>query len=359
MFSFRKRTFHLLGLGICLLLIQVVRYCPRAGEFYAQKIYPHTARLLSAFSDCLPFSLGDVFILVGCTGILVYACVPFRHIRFKTRLLHIFFFLGWIYVWFYFAWGLNYFREDFYHRNRVAFVRYSPESFKEFLQEYVLRLNSDYVSDVLPDTAEIRKDIAKQYAGIASRFGLNLPAGIPREKNMLFSPFISKVGVSGYMGPFFNEFHLNAELLPEEYPAVYAHELAHRLNVASEAEANFYAWLTCTRSSLPAVRYSGHFLIFGYVARNAAYLLTQEEYEDFIRSVRPEIIEQYKAHQTYWRKKYSPFIGNIQNRLYNLFLKSNRISSGTKNYSEVIGLIMSWRQAEKLLSPHQNTAKNL
>ena len=53
------------------------------------------------------------------------------------------------------------------------------------------------------------------------------------------------VGVTGSMGPFFCEFTLNGDLLPANYPATYAHELAHLLGITSEAEANFYAYQVC------------------------------------------------------------------------------------------------------------------
>ena len=48
---------------------------------------------------------------------------------------------------------------------------------------------------------------------------------------MVFTPFISLVGVTGSMGPFFCEFTLNGDLLPINYPATYTHELAHLLAV--------------------------------------------------------------------------------------------------------------------------------
>lgn len=66
------------------------------------------------------------------------------------------------------------------------------------------------------------------------------------------------VGVTGSMGPFFCEFTLNGDLLPSQYPATYAHELAHLLGITSEAEANFYAYQVCTRSQVQAIRFSGY-----------------------------------------------------------------------------------------------------
>lgn len=42
----------------------------------------------------------------------------------------------------------------------------------------------------------------------------------------------SAVGVLGFMWPFFNEIQLNGELLPEQLPFCYAHELSHQLGVS-------------------------------------------------------------------------------------------------------------------------------
>ena len=81
------------------------------------------------------------------------------------------------------------------------------------------------------------------------------------------------------MAPFFCEFTLNGDLLPHDYPATYAHELAHLLGITSEAEANFYAYQVCTRSSVPEIRFSGYYSVLGHVMGNARRLLPEEEYQ--------------------------------------------------------------------------------
>ena len=159
---------------------------------------------------------------------------------------------------------------------------------------------------------------------------------------MLFTPLISMVGVSGSMGPFFCEFTLNGDLPPSQYPATYTHELAHLLGITSEAEANFYAYEVCIRSQVESIRFSGYFSILSHVLGNARRLMTAEEYTELFNRIRPEIIELARSNQTYWMAKYSPLIGNIQNWIYDLYLKGNKIESGRKNYSEVIGLLISY-----------------
>lgn len=340
----RKQVIHLVIVIVCILTIWIVRYFPAAGEFYARHIYPGIAAVLSAFSNLFPFSVGDLFIALGSVflaGYFIYALCRRKNRR--KNLFRLLLCTGWVYIWFYFAWGLNYFRQDFYTRNHIEYKAYDPDDFKSFLAGYITALNDSYVPAASPDTLPLAEELRKNYTIIADTFGLNIPGKNLKPKPMLFSRLMSKVGVTGAMGPFFTEFNLNREIRPEEYPAVYAHEMAHRLGISSEAEANLYAYLTCTASDIPAIRYSGYFLLFGYVMNNASYLLPEEEFDAFFGQIRPEIIRQYKDYRQYWRNKYSPSIGKIQNQAYNFFLKSNRIASGTKNYSEVIGLLMSYR----------------
>lgn len=150
------------------------------------------------------------------------------------------------------------------------------------------------------------------------------------------------------MGPFFCEFTLNGDLLPANYPATYAHELAHLLGITSEAEANFYAYQVCTRSQAMGIRFSGYFSVLGHVLGNAKRLLSEEEYAKLFQRIRPEIIELAKNNQAYWAAKYSPVVGAVQDWIYDLYLKGNKIESGRQNYSEVVGLLISYQEWKKM-----------
>ena len=189
----------------------------------------------------------------------------------------------------------------------------------------------------------VRNEVVRGYRAISPALGVLPPTtDRPRAKTMLFTPLISMVGVTGSMGPFFCEFTLNGDLLPAEYPATYAHELAHRLGITSEAEANFYAYQVCTRSSVPTLRFSGYYSILFHVLSNARRLMDEAAYQALVESIRPEIIQLAKDHQAYWSAKYSPLVGAVQDWIYDLYLKGNKIDSGRQNYSEVVGLLISY-----------------
>ena len=76
--------------------------------------------------------------------------------------------------------------------------------------------------------------------------------------------------------------------------------------------------------------------------------MSEQEYEELYNRIRPEIIETARANQEYWMSKYNPLVGEIQNWIYDLYLKGNKIESGRKNYSEVIGLLISYEQWDNL-----------
>lgn len=347
----KKNNKKIAGWGIVLLIllgiIWIVRGYPSAGEWYARHLYPVIASVLSVLSSALPFSLGDLFVVLGIIGILIYiGYAIYKKYSFGRTFGKIIIFLGYVYVWFYLAWGLNYFREGFYSRTGIPYMKYEENVFQHFLDNYIEELNKSYVVVNKIDTISVRTEVKNGYDKIASRFGMITPKKIYKAKPMLSSALMSKTGVLGYMEPFFSEFCLNTDLLPVQYPQTYAHELSHRLSISNEAEANLYAYLVCTASEVPEVKFSGYFSLFPYVMQNAARVLPEEKYKEVVQRIKPEIIELYQQKQAYWNTKYSKVIGEMQYRFYNFFLKGNNIKSGTANYSEVIGLLISYENAK-------------
>ena len=325
-----KPNVRYLVLGVLLGLVWLTQLIPALATFYSQTVYPCFSYILSSFSNLFPFAIGDLFIFLSIAGIIIYPI--YARLRKKTPwkkiLLHDGEYLLWVYVWFYLAWGLNYSQKNFYQRTEIPYTAYTPENFQKFMNEYITRLNRSYTPINSINRDLIREETVRLYKQLSDSLGVHRPPhDAPRVKTMMFTPFISMVGVTGSMGPFFCEFTLNGDLLPVNYPATYAHELAHLLGITSEAEANFYAYQVCTRSQAMGIRFSGYFSVLNHVLGNAQRLLPKEEYAKLLKRIRPEIIELAKA-----------------NRIYDLYLKGNKIESGRRNYSEVIGLLISYQE---------------
>ena len=345
-----KPNVRYVALGALLILVWLTQWIPALATIYSQTIYPLISYVLSFFSGLFPFAIGDLFIFLSITGVIVY---PFyarlrKKLPWKKILLRDGEYLLWIYVWFYLAWGLNYSQKNFYERTRIPYTAYTPDNFRSFTDSYIENLNSSYTDITSVEKELVCRESVRVYNQIGDSLGVHRPFHqTPRAKTMLFTPLISMVGVTGSMGPFFCEFTLNGDLLPSQYPATYAHELAHLLGITSEAEANFYAYQVCTRSQVQTIRFSGYLSVLPHVLNNARRLMAEEEYAQLFRRIRPEIIGLAKKNSEYWMKKYNPVIGRIQDRIYDLYLKGNKIESGRKNYSEVVGLLISYEEWKK------------
>ncbi|WP_308777592.1 DUF3810 domain-containing protein [uncultured Bacteroides sp.] len=322
--------------------IAVCRYIPSCGEWYACHVYPVISIALSALVSFIPFSLEEVLVVSVVLFLAIYPCYARRRkvawwivIRRELEIL-----VG-MYCWFYVGWGMNYYRHDFFTRSGIQPLAYDSVCFHRFVTGYIERLNDSRVPDVRFDCDGLEKNVKQLYGQISDGFGLSDPQSWQHPKRVLFNPLYSGVGVLGYMGPFFAESQLNTELPPVQYPFTYAHEYAHLLGVSSEAEANFWAYQVCTRSSSGSVRYSGYFGLLPYVLINARSVLNEQTYRKLFESISPEVRKDLVQTQEYWQVRYSPLVGKIQDVVYSWYLKGNKISSGQKNYSEVIGMIIS------------------
>ena len=291
-----------------LLLVLCVQTVPGLGDAYAMYVYPSIARVLSSFSRLVPFAIGDLFIALSIAGVLLYPvyarCI--RKQKWNRILQKDIKYLLWVYVWFYLAWGLNYSQKNFYERTRIPYTAYTPDNFRSFTDSYIENLNSSYTDITSVEKELVCHESVRVYNQIGDSLGVHRP------------------------------FHQTPRA-----------KLAHLLGITSEAEANFYAYQVCTRSQVQAIRFSGYLSVLPHVLNNARRLMAEEEYAQLFRRIRPEIIGLAKKNSEYWMKKYNPVIGRIQDRIYDLYLKGNKIESGRKNYSEVVGLLISYEEWKK------------
>ena len=117
--------------------------------------------------------------------------------------------------------------------------------------------------------------------------------------------------------------------------------MGHLAGITSEAEACYWGFEYCRRSVNSAVRYSGYLAVFPEVLSNARYLLSEEEYVAFIDSISDKAKADFLASREYWNSKKQKWIESTQRWFFNLFLRSNGVSEGIKDYFGVVGMIIT------------------
>src|SRR5207248_11260701 len=104
--------------------------------------------------------------------------------------------------------------------------------------------------------AELYAALDEAYRAEPLLEGAAAPAVPP--KPVYFSGLMSRLGISGVYSPFTGEPNYNALQPDFDLPFAVAHEMAHQRGFAREDEANFIAFLVCTKASNAYVRYSGY-----------------------------------------------------------------------------------------------------
>ena len=333
---------------VFLLVLAAARNPLVVEEYYSDLFYKRFARLFSSFSGLFPFSLWDVFWFSAILSFLTAIVLVFmKRVRLKSLLLRTGQIISILYVYFYISWGFNYFRPDIEKRIGLEMQQVDENLFRVMLDSAIIRVNKSYTAVRYEDYPEIDRKIEESYANSSGILDINYPNGSRIPKKMIFSRLIAKFGISGYFGPFFNEINLNKRLLPMEYPFLLAHEKAHQFGISRESDANLAAFVVCTRSDDRRIVYSGNLALLLYFMEDAQYL---GDYKNYLRKLDKPVLDEIRFRQEYYYGLQNETMEHAHEKVYDAYLKTNKVESGIENYNEVVELAVSWLVREYKLS---------
>ncbi len=327
--------------GLVFLSVHIaIRNSGFVEQYYSRGVYPVIAKLFSSVSNLVPFSLWDIFwvliILLMICGIVLVLLRKIKFYRFGLRTLQL---VALLYSLFYFVWGYNYFRPKIEKRIGWEIPATDEMNFRSILDSIILQTNSNHIIISTSDYSKIDSLVEESYGRQSQSLGISYPNGSRRPKNMLFSYFYLKLGLSGYFGPYFNEIHVNYYILPMDYPFTIAHEKAHQFGITSEAEANFVAFVICTRSEDRRLRYSGYLSLLSYFLNDASHL---KDYREYLSKIDKDVIADLRFRRKYYQGLQNRKLSEIQSVADDVYLKANRIDKGIKNYDQVVSLVLIW-----------------
>ena len=159
-------------------------------------------------------------------------------------------------------------------------------------------------------------------------------------KKLLSGRLFSYMGFTGIFMAFTAESNVNPETFSASLPFTMCHELAHRLTVAAEDEANFCAFLACRENPDPAFQYSCWYSAFIYTY-NALYKADKSAASEIWNTMSATVREDCLRANAH----YDQFEGQVQevaNKANDAYLKAFREESGVQSYGEVADLLIAW-----------------
>ncbi len=309
-------------------------------EYYSQTFYPFVAKVISNLSNSIPFSIDDIFylllILVPCVLVLL---LLIRKISFSYAGKIVLNTLALVYILFYVLWGFNYYRPQLNERLGIASSPTNQQKFLTVMEELIDQTNKLHCTFEDSDKNTIDSLIEDSYKNLATVLKIQYPMGFRTDKQITFSHFYAQSGITGYFGPFFNEVHVNKKVLPLEYPFVLAHEKAHQLGITSEAEANFYAWLVCSRSNSQHVQYSANLTLLRHFL-NQAYKM--KAYPKLLEKIDVPVKNDFNTISKHWAELRNEKMDRAASKVNDAYLKTNKIKGGIKDYRGVVKHVMNF-----------------
>jgi hypothetical protein len=140
--------------------------------------------------------------------------------------------------------------------------------------------------------------------------------------------------VAGMTDPYFLETLVASDLLPFERPAVIAHEWSHLAGITDEGEANFVGWVTCMQGAARD-RYSGWLFLYDELSG----ALPGPAMKNIAASLGPGPRADLLAIRARLQRNINPTVAMAGWRVYDSYLKANRVEEGAASYAGVVRLV--------------------
>jgi hypothetical protein len=326
-----------------------VRLPPALVErLYSAHVYAGTQPLLTSLSNLAPFALFDLLVPGVVVSWIALGARDLVQVKGRLRALALIVWRGivWsaaLYLVFLLIWGLNYRRVRLADALAVDAARVTPLSVKDaamFAADRMNALHAQAHAAGWPAADAIDPDLAQALERAATDTGRTRAIVPGRPKRTIFDWYFRRAAVDGMTDPFFLEILVSSELLPFERPFVVAHEWSHLAGIADEGEANFVGWLACLRASPPA-QYSGWLFLYGELLRAANR--ADRAAIDATLGAGPRA--DLTAIRDRIARQVSPRVSAVGWRVYDSYLKANRVEAGAASYGEVVRLALGARLA--------------
>ena len=168
---------------------------------------------------------------------------------------------------------------------------------------------------------------------------LGLPhRGRVRVRQLWPKGFLLRWSTAGVYVPQASEGHVDPGLTAAQKPFTMAHEMAHGYGVTDEGACNFIAWLACSRSRDPWVRYSGLLGYWRYVAAEMPRDTVSRTLEDVLPPVVSRSIILIKEND----RKYPDVLPRLRDLVYGTYLRRHGVHGGLRSYNYVVLMVQRY-----------------
>ncbi len=259
------------------------------------------------------------------------------------------------------AWGLNYYAGPLADDIRLEVGQYNLQELTEAAEYYRDKANELAAQVPRDDGGQVDFDKFADLAAMAGDgfqslvydrsypifAGSTLPV-----KELGWADMYTSMGITGVTFGLTGEAAVNPQIPQVSLPFTMCHEMAHRMCIAPERDANFAAFLACSAHEDVQFRYSGYFMAFRYCYNALASVNTQSAASAAAR-VKNGISDQLKkdmdAYNDFFASNRDSVATSIADTANDTYLKVSGDESGIASYGEVCDLLVNWHIQEVVI----------
>lgn len=338
-------------------------------DFYNAHIYPLWTETYGRLTSLLPFSFGEILIMIAVFGIplsliaMIILLIVLKGRRKKVAKIFGFVY-GWIIAFVVTTETLNcfilYHCSTFADLNGITVTEHTDEELEALGAQIVVEINS-LAEQVDRDeqgrfvlTADLDQTAREAMANLSAEFK-NLDGYYVKPKSIICSFFMSQMDLMGIYFPFSMEANYNADMFSAKQPATVCHELAHTKGYIQEDEANFIAFMSCDRSDSVDYRYSGYLSALTQVRNKIFEYATYEQKVEFDSSISDLVWADMEANSQFWESVReaedtvfdSETVSQVSDKAMETSLQLNGVEDGKRSYGRMVDLMLNYYFPEK------------
>ena len=350
------------------LAILVFSFFPQAVAFYFSfGLFQYMGLGLRSISGAFKRPIGEYVYLILIIILIINVILSIYKLKnkinaenFKIYLLlfgkHIILKLVQLYVVFMLLWGLNYQKsspaQSFDLHLNTSYTEVQLDSLSLDLMKE-LNKTRQILSDSDIQNREVGQVFSRSildYEQLKSKFP-QFHLDKPVLKAAAFPRWGDYVGYLAFYQPITGEAIVRTDVPRLTLPYTSCHELAHQIGYASEAEANFIAFVVANESSDALLRYSMLLQIFTYCQSEHLGLIAKtcnfEKWKKIVNRNKdmldPKVITDRKKIKDFFIQRQHLLLP-ASTSLYDQFLQWNKQSKGIKSYDEVLLWVIAYKK---------------
>ena len=155
----------------------------------------------------------------------------------------------------------------------------------------------------------------------------------------------TSMGITGVTMGLTGEAAVNPQIPDVTLPFTMCHEMAHRMCIANERDANFAAFLACSVHKDVQFRYSAYVMAYRYCYSALAGINSQASAAAVARisnGVGDKLYQDLLYYDTFFSSHRDQTAARVADTANDTYLRTSGVKSGIGSYAQVCDLLVNW-----------------